>query len=722
MRQIPEAILDVIESIHLPSMPQVLLRFLTLAEDEHADISQMSTLVSQDPALCARILTVANSAALRRGAEIKTIEQCLIILGTRLVRTLAACLAIQSVFARAANGQNYDYTGFWSHSLRVAELARAIAAKLDYPAYEEAYMTGLLHDTGQLLLLGGTNERYAALLACSIDEEALYNLENSILGTDHAVVGAWLVDQWQIPSFMADAILFHHRPATDISKADLLSRIVWSAHLICCFHEQQDPAPEVTFSEPAVIESILGLEPSTITPLVQHAFQQVAMLAEAFNITETAERRTIPHASVAFESDQAPPDEHSAAWARIEALVRNMALMQSLQQNLSTLYLETEILVAVRECARILFGLGKIAFLLADQDDKILSGPDMAGQSALLKTLQIRLEDDLSLAATAAMTGQPRSTFDNGTDNSLVDVQIARALGSKGVLYIPMRSREQRIGVIAFGLSETQLATIRPLLNWMTSFSGLAAVSIESWRKIRDREQQLETELRNHFEQQARKVIHEAANPLSIIKNYLKIVSQRHSADNSLQPELDILREEIDRVVQIVQHLNTIISSAPTLDTFDINAVIEGMLSLYAESLFDSHGISVEISLAPSLQPIRGDRDNFKQILFNIWKNASEAMTAGGRFTISTHENLMQNGRLYSVIRMSDSGPGLPEDVLQRLFQPLEANRRPGHSGIGLSIVAELVEQMGGQITCQSSPGQGTNFNILLQKSEVGIK
>ncbi|MEI6704965.1 MAG: ATP-binding protein, partial [Deltaproteobacteria bacterium] len=105
------------------------------------------------------------------------------------------------------------------------------------------------------------------------------------------------------------------------------------------------------------------------------------------------------------------------------------------------------------------------------------------------------------------------------------------------------------------------------------------------------------------------------------------------------------------------------------------------------------------------------------QILLNIWKNAADAMPTGGRFVISTRDNITKNGRHFVEILLSDSGPGLPPDVMQRLFQPLEPDRRPGHSGIGLSIVASLVERLGGIITCQSDSGHGTTFSILLPRT-----
>ena len=74
----------------------------------------------------------------------------------------------------------------------------------------------------------------------------------------------------------------------------------------------------------------------------------------------------------------------------------------------------------------------------------------------------------------------------------------------------------------------------------------------------------------------------------------------------------------------------------------------------------------------------------------------------------------MKNGRNFVEISLSDSGPGLPPDVKQHLFQPLGQDRRPGHSGIGLSIVASLVEHLEGFITCQSDSMRGTTFKILL--------
>jgi len=715
LNQIPGAVLDAIESIQLPSFPQVLHRFLNAVNDDQVTLSELATMAGQDPALSARILTVANSPAMRRVEEVKSLDKCLVVLGTRLMRTLSACLAIQSVFARTTGDLDYNLTGFWAHSLLTAELAYAIASHVEYPDVEEAYLTGLLHDIGQLLLLGGMSDRYGILLDRSADEAALRNTEDSLLGTDHAAVGAWLVDQWQLSSSMADAVLFHHKPAHEIFHADFLSQIVWSAEIIGN-NNKTELLQNETNTNLVAIKSILGIKSSDAAAIRQTCLERVEMLATALGVQESSQTKTLPYSTTPLEYLRPKLNEIDVAYSRIEAHVRDMAMMQSMQLSLSELCTESEIVTAVRESARILFGLGRIAFLFVQQDKKSLSGANICGQSELFQHIEINLDRVQSLAAAVVLGKQPSSTFDDESPAtvSLMDVRIARALKCEGVLYFPMTVRGNNIGIMAFGVSATQYARIHSRLDWMASFANLAADCIETWRELRRRDQELEAKLASRFEQQARKVVHESGNPLGIIKNYLKIVSRKLPDELDVQQELNILGEEIDRVTQIVQSLGGLVEAPPVTGEFDVNVVIGEMLALYGESLFSSCGIALIKSLEVNLPTVTGDRDSFKQILFNIWKNGSEAMPEGGHFIISTRGNIIQDEHNYIEIHLSDSGPGIPQEVMERLFQPLATNRRPGHSGVGLSIVASMVERLGGRISCQSQAGKGTSFIILL--------
>src|SRR5262245_54410811 len=169
-------------------MPQILLRFLDEAGSEQASMDTLAELVMRDPALSARVLTVANSAAFRRGGEMRSIRQSLGALGTRMVRTIASCLVVQNVFGRLPGAKAQDLAGFWRHSLFVAELARAAAHELGAAdnECEEAYLAGLLHDVGQLVLLGGLGKAYGTLLTSSHSEAELVGNERPVLATDHS--------------------------------------------------------------------------------------------------------------------------------------------------------------------------------------------------------------------------------------------------------------------------------------------------------------------------------------------------------------------------------------------------------------------------------------------------------------------------------------------------------------------------------------------------------
>jgi signal transduction histidine kinase len=166
-----------------------------------------------------------------------------------------------------------------------------------------------------------------------------------------------------------------------------------------------------------------------------------------------------------------------------------------------------------------------------------------------------------------------------------------------------------------------------------------------------------------------------------------------------------------------VRRLTDLTDHPVPTDTINVNSVVQGMLALYGESLFASRGISVDTLSSPELAPVRGDRDSFKQIMLNLWKNSAEAMTEGGRFRIEARDSVWEGKYCYVEILLSDTGPGIPLDVMERLFQPLDPNRRPAHSGVGLSIVASLVAQLDGKITCQSSSTKGTSFTIRLPQA-----
>jgi signal transduction histidine kinase len=112
------------------------------------------------------------------------------------------------------------------------------------------------------------------------------------------------------------------------------------------------------------------------------------------------------------------------------------------------------------------------------------------------------------------------------------------------------------------------------------------------------------------------------------------------------------------------------------------------------------------------------ERDSLKQILINLMKNASEAMTKGGNLYLKTrHRGTPQEeieSRGFVEVTVGDDGPGIPDKMKKRIFEPFVSSKGGGHSGLGLSIVLNLIKGLNGSIVCQSEEGKGTRFKIEL--------
>ena len=723
MGGVPGPVLRAIESLHMPAMPQVLLRFFNAAGSDSTSTDALASLVLQDPALSARILTAANSAAFRRGPELRSVKQSLLVLGTRMVRTIASCLLVQSAFQRVPGSDARDLAGFWRHSLLVAELARGLATELGFgnEEAEEAYLAGLLHDVGQLLLLGGLGDAYGAILARDPGEEGLAELERAVLDTDHGAVGAWFVDQWELPSLMADAILFHHLGADKVAGLDRLGRLLWCAHAVCT---AKLGSRRVGLQG---IERLVGIAAPRLDALHDAALERVEALATALDVAKAPRQQTVP-LRVALRLPDAPEpspvDKHDAA---LQAVTLPMTALQALPLDLSAVHGETDLLLCLHEAARILFGVRHLAFLLLQPQRQVLSAAATGLGSGALQRLEIALDAEASLCARAALSRELTvATSLDGPEATPTDRQVARALGADSLIYLPLLASGALVGVMAFGVSPVQRTRLAGRAALLENFASVAAANLAAWRQMREREAQVAAEVGGRFVLQGQRVAHEVNNPLAIIRNYLTLISKDAAGGGSgavQQADIAVLREEIERLSGIVTNLgfDTAPPTAPG-GAIDLNQLVETMRTVYQASLFGASGARLEIDLPPEPVFASVDRDQVKQIIFNLWKNAAQALKSGEvvRTCVTAHVN--QDGVMYASIVIQDHGPGLPAAVLDSLYRPQPAGagapRADGRAGLGLSIVLGLVERLRGSISCLSRPGRGTTFTILLPEPQ----
>jgi signal transduction histidine kinase len=209
---------------------------------------------------------------------------------------------------------------------------------------------------------------------------------------------------------------------------------------------------------------------------------------------------------------------------------------------------------------------------------------------------------------------------------------------------------------------------------------------------------------------------HEIANPLNAVSTCMQILqteSERHDDRNSVVQEMiESAAIEIERLTRLLNDFRSF-ARPQTIDfrPTQIKKVIEEALALYTTAL-SARGIAVDLYLQ-TLPPLMLDSDKMREAILNVLKNAEEAMPGGGRLTITGHVREKEN---VAAVEVSDTGIGVPPGV--DVFQ-LFMTTKPGASGLGLPIAAQIIAAHGGRIQRIAERAPGTTFEILLPLSRA---
>jgi len=217
----------------LPSAPGVALRVLHLAQQEDASLAEIATAISSDPALSAKILKFVNSPMAGAARSVSSLHQAISMMGLRAVKLMA--LSFSLVFT-GRNGvcAGFDFDAFWSRSLACAVACRTIARASKAYAPEEAFISGLLSEIGQLVLANGVPDLYAEVLAQAKDSpDPLWDVERSRIGVTHMEIGTALLTYWQLPEGLCKAIAEFRKTGPDVEREAFgpLTRILCTASL-----------------------------------------------------------------------------------------------------------------------------------------------------------------------------------------------------------------------------------------------------------------------------------------------------------------------------------------------------------------------------------------------------------------------------------------------------------------------------------------------------------
>ncbi|MGW8194058.1 MAG: HDOD domain-containing protein [Desulforhopalus sp.] len=716
---------------NLPTLPEILLKLLEACDNDATPLNEIASLIRKDPALSFRVLQLVNSSYYGLRSTFTGVEQAVIYLGSNSIKNIAVTTSIHQVFERKRFNtvKQFNINSFWWHSLMCATLAKRIAQKTGFSSLDEAYLSGLLHDIGRLILVSTFPKEHASIL---LETNSIQNelwAETQLIGVTHCEAGSWLVHNWKLNSLMADAILYHHEPLEQIRQAFPLVKIIYLSNLLSDANGNFDRGCEAG-------DLLLGLGRNDLLAIADGATDEVTQIAENLSINvkpppkkdpvitdQTTDEESYPPESAALTASVSPETPDAPVQEALTARVKSISLLSGILENLLLADDREEIIAVFEQSMTILFDIDKVLFFLPDKSGMQLKGYTSPSSSLhhLSRGMSLPVKKSASLIIKSYTESSPHRLSTEEKPQNMADGQVLSTFRSDVLLLIPIVADKKPAGVIVLGLPESLKSLSDNDCKLIQIVSQQVGLCLHLERMKAQNAEELESERLAAVSMTARKLAHEINNPLGIISNYLTSMSLKLPKENNLNEDLEIIGEEINRISTMVNQMDSFSQASFTrFETIDVNAVIKDIIHIVRVSLFAAGGMQITFIPDPMLPEIKTSRDAIKQIIINLLKNASEAMEQGDSVEVRTGlvADSEDGGRTDKPqqleIIVKDTGPGLPDNIKANLFQPFFTTKKSGHSGLGLSIVDKAVKDIGGSIECISKVTEGTSFFIRL--------
>ncbi len=219
----------------ISTLPHIAIQVINIVNDPRSSAADLKAVVESDPALAARVLRAVNSAAYGLKYEVTTILNAISLLGFHEVKNLVLAASVVNLFQQDVRIGPYTRQGLWRHLVSVAIAARMVAARAGSVRFEEAFLGGLLHDLGLILLDQHFHRSFAKILGHLQPGTSLCEVERHRLGFDHAELGARVAETWGFPGAIVAAIRYHHRAESYRGEHRVIVQAVETANFLCAF-------------------------------------------------------------------------------------------------------------------------------------------------------------------------------------------------------------------------------------------------------------------------------------------------------------------------------------------------------------------------------------------------------------------------------------------------------------------------------------------------------
>ncbi len=292
--------------------------------------------------------------------------------------------------------------------------------------------------------------------------------------------------------------------------------------------------------------------------------------------------------------------------------------------------------------------------------------------------------------------------------------------GVRGMMVVPLLTPARAIGVIQVVSRQPGTFTIDSL-RILQAISTTVSIALENarlyeelksllWERERAQARLIHTEKMSALGRLAASLAHEINNPLQSVIGCLDLSLEELETDDTVRQYLQVARTEVERVARTMTQMRHLYRRSSTEREYvEVNDLVEQVIELTRKRCQEAN-VQVSWMPAPYLPMMMLSADEIRQVFLNLLLNALEAMPGGGKLTIRT---ILTQEPAGVRIEFTDTGIGIPPDVMQHLFEPFYSTKPEG-TGLGLSISSDIVERHGGQIAVESQVGEGSTFTIWL--------
>lgn len=242
------------------TLPAMALHIMQVANDGSAGAEDLHDAIRYDAALAARLVRTVNSSYYALQDRVADLRRAITILGFKEIRNLAMTAHIAQLFQESVGHGTYTRRGLWDHLVGVGTVARRISEVSGAVAPREAYLSGLLHDLGLILIDQYLHEPFTRVIDAVDAETPLCDTEEEILGFNHAQLGEYVARQWRLPEHLIASIRSHHAPLKYVGEHRDMVCTIALADFFCQLRDRSALGVPQMLAPPAAVFQSLGLD------------------------------------------------------------------------------------------------------------------------------------------------------------------------------------------------------------------------------------------------------------------------------------------------------------------------------------------------------------------------------------------------------------------------------------------------------------------------------